>query len=109
MAAPNVSGSAVLLIDLYGQLHSGRTMRSSTLKGLIIHTADDLGNPGHDYSYGWGLVNTKATADIISKDAIDENAFIMENYVDDTSTERNYIFNVDGSEEFKATVCWTDS
>ncbi|MGD9109622.1 MAG: S8 family serine peptidase, partial [Phycisphaerales bacterium] len=58
MAAPNASGSAMLLVDVYNQRYPGQAMRSSTLKALILHTADDLGNPGPDYSYGWGLMNT---------------------------------------------------
>ena len=39
-------------------------MRSSLLKALLIHTADDLGNVGPDYKFGWGLINVKAAADV---------------------------------------------
>jgi subtilisin family serine protease len=55
MAAPNVSGSAALLMELYGELFNGNQMRASSLKGLIIHTADDCGRVGPDYQYGWGI------------------------------------------------------
>ena len=46
-------------------LFPGQYMRASTLKGLLIHTATDCGNPGPDYKYGWGLVNVQAAADLI--------------------------------------------
>jgi hypothetical protein len=65
MATPNALGTTVLLIEEYARLFPGGAMRSSTLKGLLIHTADDRGNPGPDYKYGWGLINGKAAADLI--------------------------------------------
>jgi len=40
-------------------------MRSSTLKGLVLHTADDAGNAGPDYIYGWGLLNMEKAAKVI--------------------------------------------
>lgn len=43
MASSNACGSAALLIQHYSQLFSGGAMRASTLKGLLIHTADDSG------------------------------------------------------------------
>ena len=67
MATPNSVGSATLLIQQFSSLFPGQAMRSSTLKGLLIHTADDLGNTGPDYKYGWGLVNVKAAADKIGR------------------------------------------
>src|SRR5262249_32640354 len=55
MATPNVSGSLLLVQQHFNNL-KGRFMRSSTLKGLAIHTADEAGNAGPDYSFGWGLI-----------------------------------------------------
>jgi hypothetical protein len=58
MSSPNACGSAALLVQQYAQLFPGGAMRAATLKGLLIHTADDLGKPGPDYKNGWGLINT---------------------------------------------------
>jgi subtilisin family serine protease len=57
MATPNASGSA-LLIQQYYNSRKGDFMKAASLKGLIIHTADEAGNAGPDYTYGWGLMNT---------------------------------------------------
>jgi hypothetical protein len=38
------------------------------LKTLLIAGADDIGNPGPDYTYGFGLVNAKASVDLIRAD-----------------------------------------
>ena len=108
MSSPNICGSAALLIEHYRKLNSS-DMRSSSLKGLIIHTADDIGRPGPDYSYGWGLMNTKAAADLISDDASGAAiAEITEGLLDPANPDDNYSFTFDGSEPFKTTICWTD-
>ncbi len=65
MATPNVSGSLFLLQELYSQRNTNQFMRASTLKGLVIHTADDAGNAGPDYTYGWGLLNMEKAARVL--------------------------------------------
>jgi subtilisin family serine protease len=47
MSAPNVTGSLILLQEYYNDLYNS-FMRSSTLKGIALHTADDAGRPGPD-------------------------------------------------------------
>ena len=64
MSSPNACGSATLLVDQYKRLFGG-AMRASTLKALLIQTADDIGNPGPDYFFGWGLINVKRAADLL--------------------------------------------
>ena len=109
MASPNACGSASLLIELYNRLFPGQAMRSSTLKGLLIHTADDRGTPGPDYQYGWGLVNAKAAADVIriSHDSPD-TATLVENQLNSSLLTRTHPFAWDGISPLRATLCWTD-
>lgn len=72
MSAPSVTGSCALLQEHYSNTHAGSFMLASTLKALIIETADEAGaNNGPDYHHGWGLMNTKKAAEVISKDQID--------------------------------------
>jgi hypothetical protein len=108
MASPNACGSAALLVDYYDQRFPGGAMRASTLKGLIIHTADDRGNPGPDYSYGWGLMNTEAAAQLI-KDYADGNMLRMtEAVLSATNSIDQYSYTSDGLSPIRATLCWTD-
>lgn len=109
MASPNACGSAALLIQQHAQLFPGQGMRSSTLKGLLIHTADDLGNAGPDYKTGWGLVNVKASADLIQ----DHYAFplkqrMIENQISTAVQTRTHTFVWDGVSPIRATLCWID-
>jgi len=104
MAAPNVTGSLILLQQLH--LDSiGAYMRSATLKGLVIHTTNEAGsNPGPDYSHGWGLVDMNGAAQIILDQASND---IVESTLNNGGT---YTYSVvsDGITPISATLCWTD-
>lgn len=110
MSSPNVCGSAALLIDYYGTRFPAQAMRASTLKALILHTADDRGTNGPDYKYGWGIMNTKAAADVIKLHA-DGNggACMLESAINDTTTtSETHSFGWDGNSPLRVTICWTD-
>jgi hypothetical protein len=84
-------------------------MRSATLKALLIHTADDLGNPGPDYCYGWGLINAKEAAEhILSHKDFPIARKIVEDAVTTTTKARSYQFVWDGTSAIRATLAWTD-
>jgi hypothetical protein len=109
MAAPSATGSAALLAQLYAREFAGQRMRSSMLKGLLTHTADDLGNAGPDYKFGWGLINVKAAADVIMAHKASLTAPKM---IEDTLTaaviSRTHTFQWDGVSPIRVTLCWTD-
>jgi autotransporter-associated beta strand protein len=108
MASPNACGSATLLVDQYNRLF-GSAMRASTLKALLIHTADDIGNPGPDYFYGWGLIDVKEAADLlIDHKASPNKQRLTEDQVSTTVTSRAHSFIWDGVSPIKATLAWTD-
>lgn len=109
MATPNASGSAMLLLQYYGTLFPGQYMRSSSLKGLLIHTADDLSSSGPDYRTGWGLVNVKAAADHLKscRDTPVACGFV-EGLLTTTHPIDTYHVTWDGVNPLKTTLCWTD-
>lgn len=109
MSTPNACGSAALLVQQYGQLFPGQAMRAASLKGLLIHTADDRGNAGPDYTFGWGLVNVKAAADLLIDHAANPNRIrLSENQISTTITSRSHAFLWDGVSPIRATLSWTD-
>jgi len=57
MAAPGVAGGAALLVQRYRQLNSGANPKNSLLKALLCNGANDRGNAGADFSYGFGQMN----------------------------------------------------
>lgn len=57
MSSPTVCGlSALLIEDHRTQFPSQPDMRGSTLKALLMHTCEDVLNPGPDYQTGYGSV-----------------------------------------------------
>ncbi|ULC60224.1 S8 family serine peptidase [Flaviramulus sp. BrNp1-15] len=105
MAAPNVSGTCLLLQQYYNQLNSNY-MRAATLKGLICHTAVDDTRTGPDPIYGWGFLDAEAAANII-QDNNAGNSLIREVILNDGDTY-TYEFSAGTSSELRATICWTD-
>jgi hypothetical protein len=109
MSSPNACGSAALLIDYYGVRFPGGAMRASTLKTLILHTADDLGGAGPDYQTGWGLMNTKAAAEVIRQHADNTGgAAMIESAVSTGITSRTFTNGWDGTKPLRVTLGWTD-
>jgi hypothetical protein len=117
MATPAVTGTLGLLTALYDQLYttnapllSGTNAPlASTLRGIVIHTADQLGtNVGPSYTYGWGLLDATAAANLITNNYASQSlAFIKEVRL----VSGDYIqFPVvlTNNKPFKATIAWTD-
>jgi subtilisin/minor extracellular protease Epr len=66
MACPHVSGTAALVfnspVDPAYDLDGDRTWDASEVRKKLQDTADDLGNPGRDPLYGYGLVDANEAA-----------------------------------------------
>ncbi|MFT7514785.1 MAG: hypothetical protein ACI9QL_004010 [Candidatus Omnitrophota bacterium] len=107
IAVATASGSALLIVDHYDNVFPGEYLRASMLKGLIIHTADDMGPAGPDYKYGWGMINTEAALDHITAAQATPSAPTMIEGSIVTSATRYHHFNNDGA-PIKLTVSWTD-
>uniref|UniRef100_UPI0040489B13 S8 family serine peptidase n=1 Tax=Mariniflexile sp. TaxID=1979402 RepID=UPI0040489B13 len=104
MASPNITGSLLLLQEHWYNLNSAY-MKSATLKGLALHTADDLGSVGPDAIYGWGLMNTKKAAEIITSKG---NESRVEELTLISGSTYTIIVNSDGINPLIASISWTD-
>ncbi|MFA6262362.1 MAG: S8 family serine peptidase [Bacteroidia bacterium] len=103
MATPNVSGSLLLVQQHYNNLKS-KFMRASTLKGLTIHTADEAGNAGPDYVFGWGLVNIAKAVQTIT----DSSANLIQEIALTNGKSHTQSISTTGTAPLKITICWTD-
>ncbi|MGX1928198.1 S8 family serine peptidase [Flagellimonas sp. 2504JD4-2] len=104
MATPGVTGSLLLLQQYYEELY-GTYMKAATLKGLALHTADDVNAKGPDYKMGWGVMNAKTAAELIQRKdhsslMYEENLLEGETY-EITVTANNY-------EDIMVSISWTD-
>lgn len=114
MSSPNAAGSLFLLQEHYSKLKNGAFLRSATIKGLAIHTADEAGNsPGPDYQNGWGLLNVQKAAAVISASVATNNGatsehLMFENEFNATTSSFTTTVIATGKEPLRATICWTD-
>ena len=56
-STPAIAGMFAQLFQAYKELNDGIEPESGLIKGILLNTAEDLGNPGPDYLYGWGRIN----------------------------------------------------
>jgi len=106
MAAPNVTGTLLLLQEYYNQVN-GQYMKASTLKALVCHTADDDASAnGPDPIFGWGILNAKAAAETILN-ASTQNALILEGTLNQGKSY-TYNFTASSAKPLSATLSWTD-
>jgi hypothetical protein len=62
MAAPHVTGAVALAKQMFPNAHG------SELASLVLRTATDIGDPGIDATYGWGLLNVGNLVNVIDPD-----------------------------------------
>ncbi len=106
LAAPSVSGTMALVLEDWRGLHEADPL-PSTLKGILIQTATDLGNEGPDYAYGYGLINAKKSIDLVRGDTLD--AMIVEDRILQQSQRNVYMLDVPpGHGELRITLVWDD-
>ncbi len=104
MASPNVLGSLLLVQEHYNTIHNSFA-KAATIKGLALHTADDVGTNGPDAIFGWGLLNTKRAAETISGNG---SASIIDELT--LSQGQSYQIQVDATGgPLQASISWTDA
>ena len=106
MSSPNVAGSVLLLQEYFGQLNPGKLMRAATLKGLVLHTADEAGpTTGPDYKNGWGLLNMERAARFLQNSD-------KTNLLDERTLTQGQSYSIavvaSGRGPLVATICWSD-
>lgn len=104
MATPGVTGSLLLLQQYHEQLY-GQFMKAATLKGLALHTADDVDAPGPDYTMGWGVLNAKRAAEALWNK--DYSTLMNEDVLEEGET---ITFTVEalGEGPLSLSLSWTD-
>lgn len=109
MSAPNLSGSVNLLVRHYEETHSSTTPLSSSIKAVVIQTADEAGDyTGPDYKHGWGLMNTLKAADLIAEDESGPIRIHEDYLASGTGDTDTLFFYSTGTEPLRLTLAWTD-
>ncbi|MDC8005039.1 S8 family serine peptidase [Aureisphaera galaxeae] len=56
-AAPGIAGVSAQLYQAYAEANAGDHPPSGLIKATLLNTANDYGNVGPDFRFGWGIVN----------------------------------------------------
>ncbi|MEC9208971.1 MAG: S8 family serine peptidase [Bacteroidota bacterium] len=102
MACPGIAGVLGQLYQAYKELNGGQNPPSGLMKGVLLNTADDLGNSGPDFKYGWGEVNALRAIQIL------ENQHYFEDSISHLGNNTHNITIPTGTKQLKLMVYWHD-
>jgi hypothetical protein len=105
MAAPNITGS-LLLLQEYQQQLKGRYFFNATLKALAIHSARRCKPAvlGPDYECGWGIPDF-AKAIQFMQDSVRNS--IVESVLHNQDSFEMFVY-INATDTLRATLAWTD-
>jgi hypothetical protein len=99
MSAPVVTGAAGLLVERYRQLNSGSNPKAALVKALLCNTAEDLGNAGPDFTFGFGMLNVRRAIE-----TIETNRYFVSN------TNASFPITIPaGARRLKVLLYWADA
>ena len=103
MACPGVTGVLALMYERYRQTHSGNNPTSALMKALACNTAEDIGNAGPDYTFGFGMMNARRAVE-----AIDSARYFSGSIINGGTATHN--FNVPANtRRIKVMLYWNDA
>lgn len=101
-ASPGIAGISAQLYEAYGQANGGALPESALIKATLLNTANDAGNVGPDFKFGWGIVNGLRAGKLIEDGR----------YLTDTATQgatNNHTINVPaGTTQVRFMAYWAD-
>ncbi|MBL4703937.1 MAG: S8 family serine peptidase [Flavobacteriales bacterium] len=101
-AAPGIAGTCALLYHAYKDLNGGVNPNSGLIKACILNSAEDLGNVGPDYSFGWGRINGHRAVSIL-----EDNQYLLDS-VTNGAVNTHTITVPAGVEEMRVMLYWMD-
>ena len=102
MSCPGIAGVLAQLYDGYKDLNGGVNPESALIKASVLNTAEDLGNPGPDFKFGWGRINARRAFDQLSS-----NQYILDS-LSQGGNNNHQIAVPGGVSELRIMVYWTD-
>ena len=111
-AAPGVVGSLGLVLQrraqLYPSLSAAEALRNSTLKAIAIDTCDDVGAPGPDYQFGYGILDAKRAAQRVGEDYNFGRGSLIKEFSLSPTQSVSWVVTSSGTQPLSATLAWSD-
>ncbi|MAP55951.1 S8/S53 family peptidase [Altibacter sp.] len=101
-AAPGVAGVAAQLYQAYADANGGSLPPAALIKAALMNTAQDKGNAGPDFQFGWGIINGLRAGLLI-----EEDRFLLDD-VTQGNTNNHSITVPANTKEVRFMVYWND-
>ncbi|MBK5212682.1 MAG: S8 family serine peptidase [Flavobacteriaceae bacterium] len=102
-ASPGIAGVSAQLYQAYSEANGNVLPPSALIKATLLNTANDAGNVGPDFKFGWGIVNGLRAVKLI-----EDNRFLSSTISQAGSNDHS--INVpSGTKQVRFMVYWSDS
>jgi len=101
-ASPGIAGILTQLYQAYKSLNGNQNPDAALIKACLLNGAEDIGNTGPDYTYGWGRVNA-----FRALRTLDEGRYLLDS-VDNAASNTHTITVPSGVNQVKVMVYWND-
>ena len=101
-AAPGIAGVSAQLYQAYMDLNAGAMPESALIKASLLNTANDYGNVGPDFKFGWGLVNGLRAAMLL------EDGRYLDDNISQGGTNNHTINIPANTKQVRFMVYWND-
>lgn len=101
-ASPGIAGIFGQLYQAYKELFSASNPPAALIKASMLNTAEDIGNPGPDFIYGWGRVNA-----LRALRTLEDSRFITDS-IGQGGNNTHSITVPAGTAEVRVMVYWSD-
>lgn len=101
-ASPGVAGVTAQLYQAYKQLTGAANPPGALIKACLLNSAEDIGNAGPDFTYGWGRINAIRALQVL------ENNRYLTDSVTQGNTKTHTIAVPAGTRELRVMVYWAD-
>jgi gliding motility-associated-like protein len=102
MSCPGATGTIALLYERFKQLNSNKKPLNHTLKAIVCNTADDLGNTGPDYAFGFGRINAVSAMKVL------EDKTYKVDSVTNGNSRTDTVYVKPGTARFQVMLVWDD-
>jgi hypothetical protein len=101
-AAPGIAGISAQLYEVYGDANGGALPPSALIKAALLNTANEAGNIGPDFRFGWGIVNGLRAGKLI------EDSRYLDDVISQGENNTHTIAVPAGTAQVRFMVYWSD-
>ncbi|RLD24225.1 MAG: peptidase S8, partial [Bacteroidetes bacterium] len=101
-ASPGIAGVSAQLFEVYADANGGNLPKSALIKAAILNSANDAGNVGPDFKFGWGIVNGLRAGKLI-----EDGRYLSDN-LSQGNTNTHNITVPSGTTQLRVMVHWSD-